>query len=226
MRRGKFAMRRRKGIKMDDITFEKKQARGVKKEVKEWLRLWCDDTTNDDLPRVLLIGDSINEGYQGHVRNMLAGIAYVDYVSTSYSLDNPIYEKMIVELAKNSHYDLITYNFGLHGAHLSARSYRARYEKVLLKLLKCAPVIPVSTTMVYKPESNRPNAYWKKRVLARNAALYELAEKHNLPVCDLYKVCLTIPVSMRTSDGVHFAQEGYNILATAMTAVLREHLGK
>lgn len=211
---------------MDNITFEKQQARGVKKEAKEWLRLWCDETTSTDLPRILLIGDSINEGYQGSVRQMLAGIAYVDYLSTSYSLDNPIYEKMLTEVAKNSHYDLITYNFGLHGAHLSARSYRARYEKVLLKLQKYAPVIPVSTTMVYKPESNRPNTYWKKRVLARNAALYEIAEKHGLPVCDLFKVCQTIPLSMRASDGVHFAPEGYNILATAMTAVLRDRLGK
>lgn len=196
------------------------------KERKEWLRLWCDEATSTDLPRVLLIGDSINEGYQDLVRQMLTGIAYVDYVSTSYSLDNPIYEKFIGGIAANSHYDLITFNWGLHGYHLTARSYRARYERVLKRLLTHAPVVAVTTTMVFRPQSNRPDAGWKKKVTARNAACLEIAEKYDLPVCDLGQVALTVPMSMRAPDGVHFAPEGYNILATAMASKLRELLDK
>lgn len=31
------------------------------KERFEWVQSWCDEALSDDLPRVLLIGDSINE---------------------------------------------------------------------------------------------------------------------------------------------------------------------
>ena len=44
---------------MREQTFQK-TAR--EKEDIEWLRVWCEDT-NAALPRVLLIGDSITEGY-------------------------------------------------------------------------------------------------------------------------------------------------------------------
>ena len=45
----------------------------MKKERYEWLRSWCDETLSSDLPRVALIGDSITEGYQKQVRELLRG---------------------------------------------------------------------------------------------------------------------------------------------------------
>ena len=58
----------------------------MQKEQKEWIRAWCDDTNEKDLPRVLLIGDSITNGYQEKVRTLLQGVCYVDFIATSYAL--------------------------------------------------------------------------------------------------------------------------------------------
>lgn len=41
------------------------------KERFEWVQSWCDEALSDDLPRVLLIGDSITRQYQDRVRELL-----------------------------------------------------------------------------------------------------------------------------------------------------------
>ena len=45
------------------------------KERFEWINSWCDETLNADLPRVLLVGDSITLGYQDKVRQNLKAYA-------------------------------------------------------------------------------------------------------------------------------------------------------
>ena len=46
----------------------------MKKEKYEWIHSWCDEALNNDLPRVLLVGDSITHNYQEKVRELLRGI--------------------------------------------------------------------------------------------------------------------------------------------------------
>lgn len=43
------------------------------KEDFEWIHSWTDYSNNNDLPRILLIGDSITEGYNRIVREKLSG---------------------------------------------------------------------------------------------------------------------------------------------------------
>ena len=42
----------------------------------EWADIWVTDADKNDLPRVLLIGDSITRGYFDGVEKQLAGKAY------------------------------------------------------------------------------------------------------------------------------------------------------
>ena len=211
---------------MTQDTYERTQERGVKKETFEWITSWCDYATKNDKGRVLLIGDSIVRAYQEIVRKKLGDLCYVDYISTSYALDNPIYKKIILEMAKNSHYDLILYNFGLHGGHICARSYHARYAKMVDELAKCAPVIPITTTTVYRHGANKLDPVWKKKCAARNAALWSIAEERELAVCDLFAVCTDMPYSMRTADGYHFTAEGSELLADTVCRVITQNFKK
>lgn len=41
----------------------------------EWIDIWVTDADKDDLPRVLLVGDSITRGYFGAVEKHLEGKA-------------------------------------------------------------------------------------------------------------------------------------------------------
>ena len=47
--------------------------------------------------KVLLIGDSITYNYQNIVREKLKGVAYVDYIATSYGIDTLIYKQLILK---------------------------------------------------------------------------------------------------------------------------------
>ena len=96
------------------------------KEQCEWIHSWCDETAQNDLPRVLLVGDSITNNYQEKVRGLLKGICYVDYISTSYAIDTKIYNQLVYAFMTDSKYDLIHFNHGLHGIHLSKNRTRAK----------------------------------------------------------------------------------------------------
>ena len=87
----------------------------MQKEWFEWISSWCDASTQNDLPRILLVGDSISRGYQDKVRALLKGVCYVDYISLSYAIDTPIYNTIIEKFAADSNYALVHFNHGLHG---------------------------------------------------------------------------------------------------------------
>lgn len=67
----------------------------LSREDIEWLDVWLPHTNDHQLPRVLLIGDSITRGYYPDVEKALAGPAYVARLSTSKSLGDPALLKEI-----------------------------------------------------------------------------------------------------------------------------------
>lgn len=196
----------------------------MKKERFEWIHSWCDETAKTDVPRVLLIGDSICYGYQQLVREKLAGIASVDYIATSYAVDSKIYNTIIENFAKDSKYDLIHINHGLHGYHMSITTYKSKMDKLIQKLLKTAPVILCESTAINKEGNKRPHTDWMKKVHARNNAISEIAEKYNLKIDKLFELSQSIAVEHRLEDGCHYEPTGYDILAEQVASVIKENL--
>ena len=66
------------------------------------------------LPRVLLVGDSICQGYQGKVRAKLEGKANVTYWASSYCVTSPGYLRLLAFYLDEAKYDVIHFNHGLH----------------------------------------------------------------------------------------------------------------
>ena len=187
----------------------------MKKERYEWIQSWCDETTNCDLPRVLLIGDSITCGYQNIVRETLRGKAYVDYVSTSYSIDMKIYRDLIKSFVSDSNYDVIHFNHGLHGETMSKRTYESDIRK-LLKSFDCKKIIVATSTIVYKEGNKKVNTFWKKKLKDRNEIVMKICDECGYGKDDLFSVSVNIPTEMRTFDGFHYSEEGYKILAKSV----------
>ena len=194
------------------------------KERFEWIHSWCDETANADLPRVLLVGDSITHNYQEQVRALLQGICYVDYVSTSYAIDTKTYNGLVSDFMSDSDYALIHFNHGLHGIHLSKKSYKSRVKKLLTKAGGDAKIVLATSTVVYREGNGRLDGAWMKRVRERNAAVEELAAEAGYTVDDLYAVSVGIPKEYRYEDGTHYLQEGYAQLAEAVAKCIREAL--
>ena len=194
------------------------------KEQFEWIHSWCDETLKDDLPRVLLVGDSITFGYQERVRQLLQGVCYVDFIATSYAVDTKIYNTLIHNFMVDSKYSLIHFNNGLHGIHISKRTYKSKVAKLLSKVEGQSKVVLTTTTVAYKPGNKRFDSAWIKRVRERNSAMQALAQERGYGVDDLFSASMAIAKENRLEDGIHYTPQGYNILAECVVKSIRENL--
>ena len=126
----------------------------------------------------------------------------------------------------DSKYALIHFNHGLHGIHLSKKSYKSRMNKLLSKIDKDVKLILASSTIVYREGNKRLDGAWMKRVRERNEAVQEIATENGYTVDDLYAVSTSIPKDYRYVDGTHYLADGYAMLAETVAECIRMELKK
>ena len=196
----------------------------MKQERFEWINAWSGETNNHDLPRVLLIGDSITNGYQEIVRTTLKDVCYVDHIVTSYTLNNPFFFKLVLGLFSKNKYDIVHINQGLHGFSISKKTYKEKLEKLIDKLSVSSQIILAETTITKKAGNKAPDKRWGKKIIERNEAVNEIAKERYLSVNHLYKVSENIPNDLRNEDGIHFLYSGYQILAEEVISIIKNKL--
>src|SRR5437867_13328630 len=72
----------------------------------EWCDIWISHANETNLPRVLLIGDSITRGYYPEVEKRLAGKAFVARLTTSRFVADPVLLKEIALVLDGMKVDL------------------------------------------------------------------------------------------------------------------------
>lgn len=103
----------------------------------EWSRAYAyglADSTRD-LPRVLLVGDSICGGYQDGVRELLKGKMNVSYWVSSYCVTSAAYLPMLSIYLDEAKYDVVHFNNGLHSLSTPTAAY-AKGVKAALELIR------------------------------------------------------------------------------------------
>ena len=96
-----------------------------------------DKTKN--LPRVLLVGDSICNGYQGKVRERLNGKMNVSYWISSYCVTSPAYLPLLSIYLDEAKYDVIHFNNGLHSLGTPTAAWAKGLEAALELIRKKQP---------------------------------------------------------------------------------------
>lgn len=204
----------------------------VQLEQYEWLHLWWEEAAKNDLPRILLIGDSITNAFHPYVKNNFRGEAYVDKLATSKSIDNP---SLIMEIdymlkhGKEDPYKIIHFNNGLHGWHLSSEEYRKHYDQVIqhLKVLSTAVIVLALTTPVsVKGVPWETDPIMNNKVQERNRSVSELALQYGLVTNDLYSPMLNRSDlrADNVNDTYHFNENGHKLHADFVTAVCKTML--
>ena len=193
---------------MNDFTYEKKDS-AQELETYEWDNVWWEQAPDRTKPRVLYIGDSISCGIRRIATEKTGGKILFDGFGTSKAVDNPYFAEALRLFARQQQKrEIVIFNNGLHGFHLSdGEQYKAHYEKLvrfLLEEFRDTSLALVLTTGVAGPRN--------ERVLARNDAVRQIAKTYGLLVIDLYSVSLQY-AGLRADDGVHYTQEGYEKLA-------------
>ena len=177
-------------------------------ETFEWDNVWWEQTANETSKRILYIGDSISCGTRHCITALSSSEIVCDGFGTSKGIDNPFFiPSLELFMKQQSKCDVILFNNGLHGWHLSDEEYENGYRDMLEFLAaKGKPVYALLTTML-PAEIKRDGI-----VCERNKIASSVADKLGIPVIDLYSVTKE-HTEYYSADNVHLVEDGYKLLA-------------
>jgi len=192
------------------------------RESIEWCDVWVSHANETNLPRVLLIGDSIVRDYYPEVEKRLAGKAFVARLSTSRFVADPVLLKEVESVLDGTKFDVIQFNNGMHGWQHSEAEYRKAFPKLVKTLRAHAPkakLIWATTTPLRDAKGvtyDTHAEYSDERIASRNAIAAEIMAAQKIPTDDLNSAMRGHPEFH--SDNVHFNGEGIQIQAAQVAA--------
>ena len=191
------------------LTYEEKDT-SITLERFEWSNTWHEEAPAENAKRILYIGDSISLMTRLHMNRIRKEDgAFVDGIHTSKGLDNPTYLDFVTLFAREEGArEVILFNNGLHGWHLSDEAYEEAYEALVTAIRDAVPAKHFFLILSTRLKSEERTA----RVLARNEAVKRIGEKLGLPVIDLYSVS-DEHFDLLAKDGVHYTDAGYTLFA-------------
>jgi hypothetical protein len=192
------------------------------REPIEWCDIWISHADETNLPRVLLIGDSISRDYYPGVEKRLAGKAYVARLSTSAFVSDPVLLQEIKMVLGEYQFDVIHFNNGMHGWQHNEKEYQQAFPKFLKTIRKYAPgaklIWATTTPLKVSPKLPPDNQtqVTDERIAARNAIALTFVQAEGIPVDDLNALVRGHPEYH--SDNVHFNGQGIELEAAQVAA--------
>lgn len=191
----------------------------------EWIDIWVTDADKHELPRVLLVGDSITRGYFGGVEKQLAGKAYCARLTTSKCVSDPTFNDDLLLLLKQYKFSVIHFNNGLHGWGYTEEQYRDGLQQTFAAIKKHsgdAKLIWATTTPMREKADLQAFAEQTDRVKTRNKLAAEIMQGDGVSTNDLFEL-VKDHADWQSTDGVHFNAKGNEALATQVAkSVLQE----
>jgi hypothetical protein len=194
----------------------------------EWCDIWVSHANETNLPRVLLIGDSIARDYYPEVEKRLTGKAFVARLATSRFVADPVLLKEIELVLNGATFDVIHFNNGMHGWQHSEEEYRIAFPALIKTIRALAPkarLIWATTTPLRDGKgitSDTKAEYSDERIATRNALAAEAVAAQMIPTVDLNAAVRGHPEFH--SDNVHFNGQGTQVLAAQVYAAVEKLL--
>lgn len=169
------------------------------------------DFVQDDLqlPRVLLIGDSVSRGYTLAARKALAGKANVHRAPANCGSTATGLKRIDVWLG-DGQWEVIHFNFGIHDRFTPVANYTQRLEKLVERMQKTgAKLIWASTTPIPNVPSKKQTA---ASIVERNQAAAAIMGMHSIAIDDLFTAITPHLNRLQNANDVHFNADGYEFL--------------
>lgn len=173
------------------------------RESIEWTITYSFHTERNDLPRVLLIGDSICHGYSSKVNQKLDGKCNVTYWASSKCVTDKDYFRELDFILDGYKFDIVSFNNGLHSLFTDREEWKAAYRSAVEFIQAKCPNAKVYLTLSTPVENEENN----ERCIELNLPVKAIAEEKLLPVIDLYSPIKEFENEKPWSDGVHFKEE-------------------
>jgi lysophospholipase L1-like esterase len=182
--------------------------------------------TNESLPRVLLIGDSITNGYMAGVRKNLGGKANIDAWITPTTQADKSLPKTLEAILSQHKYAVIHFNLGLHGwqqtptPRIPQGQYEPLTKQLVENLKKDAPraklIWATITPVTLKDHPEQLNPDIQPIIEQHNAMALKVMKEENVAIDDLSSLMLP-NLKMAAGDMFHWKAEGRELLVKAVT---------
>ena len=187
----------------------------------EWSITYSYNATEKGKPRVLLIGDSICNGYNGRVRDMLAGRVNVSFWASSKCVTDPDYFRELDFMLDAYPYDAVCFNNGLHSLSTDRAEWDAAYAAAVDFIRAKLPETKLSLTLSTPLKDAKLTAV----SASLNETVLRLAEEKNLPVIDLFAAMDVLDREEYWSDTYHFRAPAIDMQAKVISDHVLAQLG-
>jgi lysophospholipase L1-like esterase len=199
------------------------------------------NTDNDKLPSVLLLGDSISQGYTPFVRDLLKGICKVERPRANCGDTRAGLQNLDTWL-DGRHWNLIHFNWGLHDlchrhpdstlygnrdkikgpVSVTPDEYRKNLSILVTRLKQAADrLIWANTTKVPPDEAGR----FEGDDARYNAIADAIMQTHGVATNDLYSLTSNFGPELFTAPGdVHFTEAGTKSIADQVARCIKKTL--
>ena len=175
------------------------EAQSKKKQNDPFQHPFANPVDKPDLPRVLIVGDSISIGYTPRVRRLLDGIANVHRPKTNCRW-SAFGDEHIEEWVGDPKWDVIHFNFGLwdwygwrQETKATPESYAKSLESIIRKIRKKSDaklIFGVTTPPCITAERNAHIVVSEARAKEFNKAARAVMEKHRVDINNLYDLII------------------------------------
>ena len=191
------------------------------REATEWIVSYAYNATDTRLPRVLLIGDSICNGYNKEVSQELAGTANVTFFATSKCVCDKSYLRSLAFFLDEYDYAVIHFNNGLHSLSSNRRDWEACLRaaiRLIKEKGKGAKILWASSTPLKDPKLT-------EKAKELNAIAARVMTEAGVPTNDLFALMDPLDRETHWSDTFHFKGEAKRLQAKAVGDCVRKALG-
>lgn len=186
--------------------------------------------TDPKRPRVLLMGDSILNGYLAGTVKALDGQAYVDAWVNPLAQSSYRLHEMLAEVLANGPYDIVHVNMGLHGWQ-KGRIPDGQFEPLTRKLVDTIRAKAPNSTLIWasstpvttKDKPGELSAEINSIIIEHNRMAAKVMAEAEVPVNDLYSVVAS-RLDLARGDQFHWKPEGTALLKNAVVATLQREL--
>lgn len=188
----------------------------------EWSQTYNFHSTDTKNPRVLLIGDSICNGYHNNVRTLLEDTCNLSFWASSKCVTDPDYFRELDFILDGYKFDIISFNNGLHSLTTDLaeweNAYRAAVSFICDKLPNTKLYLTLSTPLM------------DAKLTAISAKLNEIvksiANEKNLPIIDLFTPMDKRDRNTDWLDTYHFLPHAIEEQAEIIANTVKTELGE
>ena len=183
--------------------FQPKESSHVPEGI-EWSTTYAFNAPDNEKPRLLLIGDSIVNGYSGAVRDRLGDRMNLTFWASSKCITSPDYFPQLDLILSANRNSVISFNNGLHSLSTDLAEWENAYRSAVKFIRAKCPDAKLFLTL--STPLKDPNLTEKSKAL--NTIVEKIAAEEQLPTIDLFALMDPLDREEFWSDTFHFKGPG------------------